>query len=46
VFGAAAHGFTGREASALQLDGVRYDALSHDLSWSGTLVLLEHVFGS
>ena len=45
VFGAAGHGFTDPEAAALQLDGVRYDALSNDLSWSGTLVLLQHAFG-
>ena len=29
----------------LQLDGVAYDELSNDLSWSGTVVLLRHVFG-
>ncbi len=45
VFGAAAHGFTDPDAGVLQLDGVRYDALSNDLSWSGTLVLLQHVLG-
>jgi len=45
VFGGAAHGFTDPEAARLQLDGVEYDALSNDLSWNGTLVLLQHVFG-
>ena len=45
VFGAAGHGFTDPDAEALHLEGVRYDALSNDLSWSGTLVLLQHVFG-
>lgn len=45
VFGAAGHGFTDPDAATLQLDGVRYDALSNDVSWSGTLVLLHHVFG-
>ena len=45
IFGAAAHGFTDPDAADLHLDGVRYDALSNDLSRSGTLVLLEHVFG-
>jgi dienelactone hydrolase len=45
VFGAAAHGFTDPDAEVLQLEGVRYDALSNDLSWSGTIVLLQHVFG-
>jgi dienelactone hydrolase len=45
IFGAAAHGFTDPKAAVLNLDGVRYDALSNDLSWSGTLVLLQHVLG-
>jgi dienelactone hydrolase len=45
IFGAAEHGFTDPDSAALQLEGVRYDALSNDLSWSGTLVLLQHVFG-
>jgi dienelactone hydrolase len=45
IFGAAAHGFTDPDAEVLHLEGVRYDALSNDLSWSGTLVLLQHVFG-
>jgi dienelactone hydrolase len=44
IFGAAAHGFTNPEASDLHLDGVEYDALSNDLSWNGTLVLLDDVF--
>jgi dienelactone hydrolase len=45
VFGAAGHGFTDPKAARLQLEGVEYDALSNELSWNGTLVLLEHVFG-
>jgi dienelactone hydrolase len=45
IFGAAAHGFTDPEAARLHLDGVEYDALSNDLSWNGTLVLLQNVFG-
>jgi dienelactone hydrolase len=45
VYGAAVHGFTDPEAERLQLEGVLYDALSNDLSWSGTLVLLQHVLG-
>jgi dienelactone hydrolase len=44
VFGGAGHGFTDPEAGDLHLEGVTYDALSNDLSWNGTLVLLEHVF--
>jgi dienelactone hydrolase len=46
VFGAAGHGFTDPDAARLQLDGVAYDALSNDLAWNGTLVLLPHVFGA
>jgi hypothetical protein len=42
---AAVHGFTDPELETLNLDGVRYDALANDLSWNGTLVLLEHLFG-
>jgi dienelactone hydrolase len=45
VFGAAAHGFTDPEAGVLGLDGIEYDQLSNDLSWNGTLVLLQHLFG-
>jgi dienelactone hydrolase len=44
IFGGALHGFTDPDAAALNLEGVRYDALSNDLSWNGTLVLLQHVF--
>jgi dienelactone hydrolase len=45
IFGAAGHGFTDPDAVRLQLEGVAYDALSNDLSWNGTLVLFQHVFG-
>ena len=45
VFGGAGHGFTDPEASVLHLEGVAYDELSNDLSWTGTLVLLEDAFG-
>ena len=44
VFGAAGHGFTDPDAARLQLEGVEYDELSNDLSWTGTLVLLDHIF--
>jgi dienelactone hydrolase len=44
VFGAAEHGFTDPDAARLDLDGIAFDALSNDLSWNGTLVLLQHVF--
>jgi dienelactone hydrolase len=45
IFGGAVHGFTDPDAADLQLAGVEYDALSSDLSWQGTLVLLQHVLG-
>jgi len=45
VFGGAGHGFTDPDAARLQLEGVAYDELSNDLSWAGTLVVLQHVFG-
>jgi dienelactone hydrolase len=45
VFGAAGHGFTDPDAGNLGLDGVYYDGLSNDLSWSGTLVVLQQLFG-
>jgi dienelactone hydrolase len=45
VFGGAVHGFTDPDAADLQLEGVEYDALSNDLSWQGTLVLLQYVLG-
>jgi dienelactone hydrolase len=44
VFGGVGHGFTDPDAASLGLDGVEYDALANDLSWNGTLLLLEHVF--
>jgi dienelactone hydrolase len=46
TFGTVGHGFTDPDAARLELDGVAYDELANDLSWSGTLVLLRHVFGS
>ena len=44
LFGGAKHGFTDPEAAQLGLEGVEFDALSCDLSWSGTLELLNHLF--
>jgi dienelactone hydrolase len=44
VFGGAGHGFTDPDAARLQLEGIAYDELSNELSWTGTLVLLEHLF--
>lgn len=45
TFGAAVHGFTDPDAAVLEREGIAYDALSNDLSWNGTVVLLQHVFG-
>ncbi len=45
TFGGAVHGFTDPDAADLDLEGVAYDALSSDLSWNGTLVLLQHILG-
>jgi dienelactone hydrolase len=45
VFGGVGHGFTDPHAGDLALDGVDYDPLANELSWNGTLVLLDHVFG-
>jgi dienelactone hydrolase len=44
VFGGVAHGFTDPGSAALGIDGVEYDELAQELSWRGTLALLEHVF--
>jgi dienelactone hydrolase len=43
TFGDAAHGFTDRNAAALGLEGVEYNALADTLSWAGTVALLEAV---
>lgn len=44
LFGAADHAFTDPEAAVLGLEAVRFHELSNDLSWKGTLGILEHVF--
>ena len=46
TFGGVGHGVTDPDAASLELEGVRYDPLADDLSWTGTLVLLAHAFGS
>jgi dienelactone hydrolase len=46
IFGAALHGFTDPNSEPANLEGIQYDELSNALSWSGTLVLLRHLFGS
>ncbi|CDO35864.1 dienelactone hydrolase family protein [Novosphingobium sp. KN65.2] len=44
LFGAADHGFTDKYAHEQQLEGLSYHELSSDISWAGTLTLLENVF--
>ena len=44
IFGAADHGFTDRHAAEQNLEGLSFHELSNDLSWNGTVALLEHVF--
>lgn len=44
LFGAADHGFTDKYAHEQKLEGLSYHELSSDVSWAGTVALLEHVF--
>ncbi|MBW8753453.1 MAG: dienelactone hydrolase family protein [Sphingomonadales bacterium] len=46
VFGEAAHSFTDPDAAAMGMEGIRYDAMAHRMSWAGTLALLEAVLGN
>lgn len=45
AYGHVAHGFTNPKASDLQIDGVRYNALAAERSWTAFINLLEEVFG-
>jgi dienelactone hydrolase len=45
AYGNVAHGFTNPKASDLQIDGVRYNALAAERSWTSFVNLLEEVFG-
>jgi dienelactone hydrolase len=45
VFGEAAHSFTDPNAASMGIEGIRYDAMAHRMSWSGTLTLLETLLG-
>lgn len=45
AYGHVAHGFTNPRASDLQIDGVRYNALAAERSWTSFINLLEEVFG-
>ena len=45
AYGNVAHGFTNPKASDLQIDGVRYNALAAERSWTSFISLLEELFG-
>ena len=45
AYGNVAHGFTNPNASDLQIDGVRYNALAAERSWTSFINLLEELFG-
>ena len=45
AYGHVGHGFTNPNASELQIEGVRYDALAAERSWTAFINLLEEVFG-
>jgi len=44
AYGHVAHGFTNPKASELQIDGVRYNALAAERSWTSFINLLEELF--
>lgn len=41
VFGEAAHSFTDPDAGKMGMDGIRYNAMAHKMSWAGTETVLE-----
>ncbi len=45
AYGNVAHGFTNPKAADLQIDGVRYNALAAERSWTSFINLLEELFG-
>ena len=45
AYGNVAHGFTNPKASELHIDGVRYNALAAERSWTSFISLLEELFG-
>jgi dienelactone hydrolase len=45
AYGHVGHGFTNPHASDLQIDGVRYNALAAERSWTSFISLLEELFG-
>lgn len=44
AYGHVAHGFTNPRASDLEIDGVRYNALAAERSWTSFINLLEELF--
>jgi dienelactone hydrolase len=46
AYGHVAHGFTNPNASELQIDGVRYNALAAERSWTSFINLLEELFSA
>jgi dienelactone hydrolase len=46
AYGHVAHGFTNPHASDLQIDGVRYNALAAERSWTSFISLLEELFST
>jgi dienelactone hydrolase len=45
AYGHVGHGFTNPHASSLQIEGVAYNALAAERSWTSFISLLEEVFG-
>ena len=45
AYGNVAHGFTNPKAADLQIEGVRYNALAAERSWTSFINFLEEVFG-
>jgi dienelactone hydrolase len=45
AYGHVGHGFTNPHASDLQIEGVRYNALAAERSWTSFINLLEELFG-
>jgi len=46
AYGNVAHGFTNPKAADLQIDGVRYNALAAERSWTSFISLLEELFAT
>jgi dienelactone hydrolase len=46
AYGHVGHGFTNPHASDLQIDGVAYNALAAERSWTSFINLLEELFGA